>query len=80
MRLSLSTKVLRVFAFTFLGVFLPGVAGLTDTLAKGGDWTAARTALVALVLAAIGGALRAIVAYLPVFSDDNHIGAAKATK
>jgi hypothetical protein len=77
MNLSLSTKVLRVFAFTFLGVFIPGIAGLADTLAKGGDWSAARTALVALVLAAVAGSLRGLVAFLPVFSDDNHIGVTK---
>jgi hypothetical protein len=79
MQLSLTTKILRVFAFTFLGVFIPGVAGLADTLAKGGDWNAGRTALISLVLAAIAGALRGIVAFLPVFSSDNHIGASKTT-
>lgn len=69
--MSVSTKILRVFAFSFLGVFLPSVANVILDVSATADWTVARSAVVALILASFSAAIRAIVAYLPVFADDN---------
>lgn len=79
MQLSLLEKVARTFAFAFLGIFIPALAGLVSDLAGTRDWNAARAALVSLCFAASAAGLRAIVAFLPVFKDDDHIGIAKKT-
>lgn len=71
MTASVATKIARVFAFSFLGVFLPALANIILDVSSTLDWSAAKAALVALVLAALSAAIRAVVAYLPVFSDDN---------
>lgn len=68
---AVSTKVLRVFVFSFLGVFLPALANIVLDVSTTADWTVARSAVVALVLASCSAGIRAIVAYLPVFADDN---------
>lgn len=68
--MTVSTKILRVFAFSFLGVFLPALANIILDVSATADWTVARSAVVALVLASFSAAIRAIVAYLPVFTDD----------
>lgn len=77
MSVKLAEKVAVTFVVSFLGIFVPGVAGLADTLSKGGDWNAARTALVSLVLAAVAAGFRGLVAFLPVLSSDNGIGVSK---
>lgn len=69
--MTISTKIVRVFVFTFAGVFLPALANITDDVSKSMDWNAARAALIALFFAACAAAIRAIVAFLPVFTDDN---------
>ena len=69
--MSIETKVLRTFLFAFLGIFLPGIAGIADDIANKGDWSAGRTALLSLVVAAFAAAVRALIAFLPVFKDDD---------
>lgn len=66
-----STKVARVFAFSFLGIFLPALANIALSLSETVDWSVAKSALVAAVFAAFAAAIRAVVAFLPVFADDN---------
>ena len=66
-----STKILRTFVFAFLGVFLPSLANIVLDISNTADWSAARAALVSLIFAAFAAAIRAVVAYLPVLSDDN---------
>lgn len=68
--LTIRQKILRAFAFTFLGVLLPGLAALLLDVSRTGDWTAARVAGTSLVLAAASAAVRALVAYLPILPDD----------
>jgi hypothetical protein len=77
MNLSLLEKISRVFLFTFLGVLIPGLADVVAHEASRRDWAAGRDALIALTCAGIAAGLRAIVALLPVFPDDNHIGISK---
>jgi hypothetical protein len=68
----LGKKVLRVFLFTFLGTFLTGLA-FADNIPTGlrvhfdllGSF---KLGLIAAVIAAL---IRAVVAMLPVFVDDN---------
>lgn len=69
--MTVSTKVLRVFVFSFLGIFLPALANIVLDVSTTLDWSAAKAALVSLVLAAFAAAIRAVVAFLPVFTDDN---------
>ena len=69
--MTVSTKVLRTFVFAFLGVFLPSLANIVLDISNTADWSAARAALVSLVFAASAAAIRAVVAYLPIISDDN---------
>lgn len=69
--MSVSTKVIRTFAFAFLGVFLPALVSTLTNLSETVDWNVAKTALVSAVFAAFAAAIRAIVAFLPVFADDN---------
>lgn len=66
-----STKVLRTFVFAFLGIFLPALANIVLDLSNTLDWSAAKAAIVALVLASFSAAIRAIVAFLPILADDN---------
>ena len=66
-----STKVLRTFVFAFLGIFLPALANIVLDVSNTLDWTAAKAALVSLVLAAFAAGIRALVAFLPILADDN---------
>jgi len=66
-----ATKVLRTFAFAFLGVFVPALANIVLDLSNTADWTVAKAALLSLIGAAFAAGIRAIVAFLPVFADDN---------
>ena len=68
---SVATKILRVFVFAFLGIFLPAVANIVLDASQTLDWSAAKAALVALVLASFAAGLRALVAFLPILPDDN---------
>jgi nitrate/nitrite transporter NarK len=69
--MSVSTKIVRVFAFSFLGVFLPALANIVLDASNTLDWSVAKAALVALVLASFSAAIRAVVAFLPILPDDN---------
>ncbi len=66
-----ATKVLRTFIFAFLGIFLPTLANIVLDVSNTLDWNAAKAAIVSLVLAAFAAAIRAVVAFLPIFPDDN---------
>jgi len=57
--------------FAFLGIFLTGLVNILTNLSSTGDWSVAKTAVVSLILAAVSAAVRAIVAYLPILTDDN---------
>lgn len=72
--LTLFEKVFRAFVVAFLGVFLPGIAGWLNDIANGGHWSAARSALIALAAAGVAAGVRAVIAYLPLFADDNAFG------
>ena len=65
-----TVKILRVFVFSYLGVFLPALATIVLDVSETGDWGAAKAAVVSLALAACAAAIRALVAFLPVFADD----------
>lgn len=69
--MTVSTKVLRTFVFAFLGIFLPALANIVLDVSNTLDWTAAKAAIVSLVLAAFAAAIRAVVAFLPILPDDN---------
>lgn len=69
--MSVAQKIVRTFAFAFLGVFLPAFANVVFDISETADWSGARAALVSLVFAASAAAIRAVVAYLPVLPDDN---------
>ena len=73
-------KVMRVFFFTFVSTFLTtGVLPIAEKLEKGEDvdFTVAKALLLSAITAAIGAAIRAAVAALPIFADDNDIGMKK---
>lgn len=69
--MTVTTKVVRTFVFAFLGVFLPALANIVLDLSSTLDWSTAKAAVMSLVLAACSAGIRAIVAFLPVFADDN---------
>lgn len=69
--MSVSTKILRVFVFSFLGAFLLGLANSLLEFSKTGDWSAWRVVLVSLILGAVSAAVRAVAALLPILPDDN---------
>lgn len=75
--MTLTTKVVRTFVFAFLGVFLPALANIVLDVSNTADWSAAKAALLSLVFAASAAAIRAVVAFLPVFEDDE-VGLVKA--
>lgn len=68
--LTVAMKVARTFVFAFLGVFLPTFANVVLDFSNTADWTVAKAALLSLIGAAVAAGVRAIVAYLPVFADD----------
>lgn len=65
-------KVLRVFLFTFLGTFLTGLL-FADTIATGlrVDFDLLGSFTLGLVAGVIAALIRALVAMMPVFVDDN---------
>lgn len=69
--MTVSTKIVRTFAFAFLGVFLPLLANIAIDASETVDWSVAKSALVSAVFAAFSAAIRAVVAYLPILPDDN---------
>lgn len=69
--MTVTTKIVRVFVFSFLGIFLPALANIVLDVSSTLDWTAAKAALVSLVLAASAAGIRALVAFLPILPDDN---------
>lgn len=69
--MNIATKVGRIFVFTFLGVFLPALASVALNLSDTVDWSAAKAALVSAIFAACAAGIRTVVAFLPVFPDDN---------
>lgn len=72
-------KVARTFVFAFSASFLAGAATLADRIASGQhvQFSVAASLLLGLVVGGIAAALRAVVALLPVFADDNDIGIKK---
>lgn len=68
--MTVTTKVARTFVFAFLGVFLPALASVAFNLSETVDWSAAKAAVVSAAFAACAAAIRAVVAFLPVFADD----------
>lgn len=77
MTLSLAEKVARTFAFAFLGTFLPLLVNTLVDFSNSGDWAVWRVLVFSGIAAAVAAGVRAVIAYLPVFSDDNHIGISK---
>lgn len=69
--MTVTTKVVRVFVFSFAGPFLAGLADILLDLSKTGDWTVGRVAVVSLAVASASAAVRAAVAFLPILPDDN---------
>lgn len=69
--MSVTTKIVRTFAFAFLGIFLPALASVAFNLSETVDWNVAKAALISAIFAAFAAAIRAVVAVLPVFADDN---------
>lgn len=72
-------KVGLEFARTFVVVFILGAATVTDQVV-GGDWNAGKSALIALIAAAVTAGLRAAQALFtqletpPELKDDGHTG------
>lgn len=77
MTISLGQKLARAFAWAFLGAFLPLLVNTLTEFAEHGDWAVWRALLFSGIAGSTAVAVRAIVAYLPVFEDDNQTGIAK---
>ena len=73
------TKVLRVFLFTFLGTFLTGLL-FASKIATGlrPDFDLLGSVKLGLIAGVIAALIRAVVAMLPVFVDDNVGGRRKS--
>lgn len=69
--MSVTTKIVRTFVFAFLGIFLPAVVSVATDLSETIDWNVAKAALISAIFAAFAAGIRAVVAFLPVFADDN---------
>ena len=71
-------KVLRVFLFTFLGTFLTGLL-FASKIATGlrVDFDLLGSFKLGLIAGVLAALIRAVVAMLPVFADDN-IGAQRS--
>lgn len=69
--MTVTTKVLRTFAFAFLGVFLPAVVSVATNLSDTVDWSVAKAALIAAIFAGFAAGIRTVVAFLPILPDDN---------
>ena len=69
-------KVLRVFFFAFVGTFLTAVLPIADKIAKGEgvDYPFAKALLLSAIAGGIAAGIRAVVAMLPLFKDDNDVG------
>jgi hypothetical protein len=66
-------KVLRVFFFAFFGALLTGLLPIADQIANGMrvDFDVLGSLLLGLAAGGIAAGIRAVVALLPVFVDDN---------
>ena len=73
------TKVLRVFLFTFLGTFLTGLL-FASKIATGlrVDFDLLGSFKLGLIAGVLAALIRAVVAMLPVFVDDNIGGQRKS--
>ena len=77
MTISVATKIIRTFAFTFLGFFLPVLAAVaikvsTDYEISGAaDWNVAKVAVLAGMFGGFSASIRAVVAFLPILADDD---------
>jgi hypothetical protein len=73
-------KVLRVFVFAFLGTFLTTILPIADKIAKGEhvDYNFIKAIAVSAIAAGFAAGIRAVIALLPVFRDDNDIGMQKS--
>jgi hypothetical protein len=64
-------KIVRTFVFAFLGSFLPLLVNTLSEFSNTGDWAVWRVLVFSGVAGSVAAAVRAIIAYLPVFADDN---------
>lgn len=69
--MTVSTKVLRVFVFSFLGAFALAFSNALIEYSQTGDWSVLKGTVVALLVASVSAGIRAVVAYLPVLPDDD---------
>ncbi len=76
---SLWLKIARVFAVATIGAFLTALLPIADKIANGEhvSFTALESLAVAVIVGAIAAGIRAVIAYLPLFTDDNNIGIPK---
>lgn len=70
-------KIARSFAFAFLGAFLPLLINTLIEFSNTGDWAVWKALVFSGIAGAVAAGVRAIVAYLPIFPDDN-VGITKA--
>lgn len=75
--ITLAQKLARAFAWAFLGAFLPLLVNTLAEFAEHGDWAVWRVLLFSGIAGATAVAVRAVIAYLPVFEDDNQTGISK---
>jgi hypothetical protein len=66
--------------FAFLGGFLSAVLPILDGIANGTnvDFTLLKSLLAGAIVGGIAAAIRAVVALLPLFKDDNDLGMARS--
>jgi hypothetical protein len=69
-------KLLRVFFVSFVATLLTGLLPIIENLTTGQrvDLTVLRSLLLALIVGAIAAGIRAVIAILPIFKDDNDVG------
>ena len=70
MSISVAQKILRVGSFAFLGAFLPLLVNTLLEFSQTGDWAVWRALVFSGIAGAVAAAVRAVIAYLPVFPDD----------
>lgn len=71
MTVTVAQKVARSFAFAFLGAFLPLLVNTLVEFSNTGDWAVWKALVFSGVAGATAAAVRAVIAYLPVFEDDD---------
>lgn len=79
MTISLGQKLARSFVWAFLGAFLPLLVNTLVEFSETGDWAVWKALVFSGIAGATAVAVRAVIAYLPVFTDDNQTGIPKDT-